>query len=86
MSKKETKEEWTLRGKPWSVDSRFSTFEKADTRRQELLTQWGDGTTMTVKVKRSPDDTFTVRTRDSAPPVKNKKKGKKKEKKNDTDI
>jgi len=65
-------------GKRWTIDSRHTSYEAADTRRKELLK---DIEGLFVKVKRyNSDGTFGVKTRlakkDNLP--KNKKKKKRK--------
>ena len=77
MAKKLIKEEWTPFGKPWKIINRFPSYNEADEKRNILLTQWGEGTKMRVKVRRTADGLFSVRIRDDAPPKKNKKRNKK---------
>ena len=69
-----------MTGKRWAIDSRHTSYEKADARRKELL---GDAEGLSVKVKRyNSDGTFGVKTRlvkkDDPPKNKNKKKKKRK--------
>ena len=51
-----------LYGKPWTINSTHSTYESADKKRK-ILSEDKD---LHVKVKRTPEGVFTVRTRTAA--------------------
>ena len=65
-----------MTGRPWNVESRHDKFENADARRGDLLAGSQD---LQVKVKRTAEGIFTVRTR-SLESEASKKKGKNKPK------
>ena len=63
----------------WKTDSKHTTFESADTKRKTLLKE---SENLSVKVRRRPDNTYTVKTRMSAASEPSAKKSEVKKPKN----
>ena len=68
-------------GKPWDIIARFTSYDEANKKRNELITSWEvtEQPGMQAKVKRTSEDLYVVKTRmhpDFEPKNSKKKKQK----------